>query len=65
MKVKYEVHRHGEWYTMDAIEDGVRSSDVMRHGEITEADVRAIHDIEFPEYEFGGVDFFTDAEFFG
>jgi hypothetical protein len=63
--VSYEifVHDNGTW-EMDSIEycDGVRhrSSDAMRQGEITYADVRAIHDIEYPNARLGDVAFIHD-----
>lgn len=62
MKVRYEIHRRGEWSELDTIINGDRHSDHLRRGEITEADVKAIHANEYPEYEYGGADWFTTAD---
>ena len=64
MKIKYEVYRRGGDYRVTAIDvgDGGRMDDEWRTGDVTEKDIRELHDIEFPEYEFGGVDWWVEAE---
>lgn len=61
--INYEVTRRGEFYSLVVVyPDGQRFEDAVRHGEISEADVRTIHDIEFEHdpHAFGRVDFFTE-----
>jgi hypothetical protein len=54
--VKYEVFVYGRYYNIDAVyDDGSRTSDHLRDGDITVDDVRLIHSIEHPECKFGGV----------
>jgi len=45
--------------------DGGRMDDEWRTGDVTEKDIRELHDIEFPEYDFGGVDWWVEAEVYG
>lgn len=63
--INYEVTRRGDCYVMTVVyPDGQRFEDAVRHGEITEADVRNIHDIEFEHADavFGRVDFFVEVD---
>ena len=61
--INYEVTRRGEFYSLVVVyPDGQRFKDAVRHGEISEADVRLIHDIHFEHDDvvFGRVDFITE-----
>lgn len=62
MKIRYEIYRRGEWCELDTIINGDRHSDHLRRGDITEADVKAIHSTEYPGHEYGGTDWFVSAE---
>lgn len=64
MKIKYEVYRRGGDYRVTAIDVlfDIRTDDEWRTGDVTEKDIRELHDIEFPEYDFGGVVWWVEAE---
>jgi hypothetical protein len=64
MKVRYKLECHDGWSLLTATDSGVLV-DVRTVGWTTEQDVRSFHDEMFPSCDFAGVDFFTDAEFFG
>lgn len=63
--INYEVTRDGDYWSLVVVyPDGQRFEDAVRHGEITEADVRLIHEVEFEHDDvvFGRVDFFVMAD---
>ena len=65
--INYEVTQRGEFFSLVVVyPDGQRFEDAVRHGVISEADVRLIHGIEFEhdDAEFGRVDFFTEAVYY-